>query len=254
MRILPGRISSGSIVLSENIPSVSVGRSVIATVLSMPKGGSVLVSMFGKHLIVETTMDLKKGQVLHLKVHALSPKIILKPARPDASGPGSVVGQLSSGLSRLIGTYGEKPVQAFLAREIAGRLLSKAGDDGTQALFVTSLMDQIHQCPQALAYLFIPLADNESRSGARVSVERQGSAYVLHFDIETEFLGNLECSASLDKGMDVEIRTPSEEIAEFLRRHMGDLRESLEPFGVRSIEVVRAALRNVFVKEVDVLV
>jgi hypothetical protein len=56
-----------------------VGRQVVATVLANPKDGLVLVSMFGRQLLVETTLNLTKDQVLNLRVHATSPKVVMKP-------------------------------------------------------------------------------------------------------------------------------------------------------------------------------
>jgi len=52
----------------------------------------------------------------------------------------------------------------------------------------------------------------------------------------------------------VEIRTPSEEIADFLRANLFDLKSGLESFGVRSVEVVRALVRTGAPREVNVLV
>lgn len=256
MQINPALARLGSIVLTENISSLSIGRSVIATVLSAPKGGSVLVSMFGKRLLVETTMPLQKGQVLNLKVHAVNPKVILKPAMDEVEGKGSPLRDLGNMLSRITGKFGEKPVSSFLVQEIARKLSSQGTDDGPSAQFVTSVLDQIYQYPQALAHLIIPLVDGDSGSGARVSIEREGEAYILNFDIDTENLGNIECRACLDKGsgIDVEIRTPSEDVAGFLKTGILELKESLEPFGVRSIEVVRARLSRASRKEVNVLV
>lgn len=256
MQINPALARLGSIVLTENIPSISIGRSVIATVLSAPKGGSVLVSMFGKRLFVETTMSLQKGQVLNLKVHAVTPKIILKPSPEEVESKSSPMRELGSMLSRIAGKFGEKPVSSFLVQEIARKLSSRGADDGPSAQFVTSVLDQIYQYPQALAYLLIPLVDGDSGSGAKVSIEKEDDAYILHFDIDTENLGNIECKACMNKGsgIDVEIKTPSLEIADFLKSGILELKESLEPFGVRSIEVVRARLSKASRKEVDVLV
>ncbi len=256
MQINPALARLGSIILTESIPSISVGRSVIATVLSAPKGGSVLVSMFGKRLLVETTMPLQKGQVLNLKVHAVSPKIVLKPSPEEVGGKNSPIRELGNMLGRIAGKFGDTPVSSFLVQEIARKLTSQGGDDGPSAQFVASVLDQITQHPQAIAYLIIPLVDGDSGSGAKVSIEREGDAYILNFDIDTDNLGSIECRARMDKGnrIDVDIRTPSEEIADYLKSGIFELKESLEPFGVRSVEVVRDRLSNALRKEVDVLV
>jgi hypothetical protein len=256
MQINPAQARSGSIVLEENIPSVSIGRTVIATVLSAPKGGFVLVSMFGKRLLVETTMPLQKGQVLNLKVQAVTPKIVLKPSQPDMPEQSSPLRDLSSGLSRIVGNFGEKPISSFLVQETIRQLSSQGDQDAQSAQFVTALFDQIYQYPQAFAYLFIPLVGEDSGSRAQVSIEHDENAYTVNLDIETENLGSIECRARMDKDkmIDVEIKTPSGEVADFLRSRLSELRESLEPLGIRSLEVLRSALRKQSAKEVDVLV
>jgi hypothetical protein len=254
MQITPAHLRTGSIVLSESVPSISVGRIVIATVLSAPKGGSVLVSMFGKHLLVETTIPLEKGQVLNLKVQAVSPKVILKPVPVETAQITSSLKDLSTILSTIAGKAGEKDLGKFLVQEITRQLSTASGQDAPAAQVASAILDQVYQYPNAVAHLLIPLADNDSRSAARVSIEKEGNAYVLNFDIETEHLGNLACKARLDKGIDVEIRTPSEEIADFLKGNIFELKASLKDFGVRSVEVVRGLVRTAMPREVNVLV
>ncbi len=257
MKINPAVFLSGKITLSESIPSISLGRSVIATVLAAPKDGTVLVSMFGKRLLVETTMPLEKGQVLNLKVHAVSPRIILKPMEAEAAvRTTSLLKDLGSAISELVGKHSEKPMKSFLIQEIIRQLTSPNAQDAPAAQFVTSLVDQVLQYPQALAYLFVPLVDDQSRAAAQVSIEREGDAYILNFDIETDNIGNIECRARLDheRGIDVEIRTLSEEIASFLKAHVQELKNSLDMMNVRSVEVLHTRLRRTLQKEVNVLV
>lgn len=64
-----------------------MGRQVVATVLSTPKDGLVTVSMFGRRFLVETTLDLFKDQVLNLRVHATTPRVILA-GRDEQRGEG----------------------------------------------------------------------------------------------------------------------------------------------------------------------
>ncbi len=120
----------------------------------------------------------------------------------------------------------------------------------------SAILDQIARYPAAIAHLLIPPMDNDARGAARVSVEKEEQGYVVNFDMETEHLGNLACTARMggDRTVDVELRTPSDETAAFLRSGVNELRSSLAAFGVRSIEVVRAPVRTGTPKEVDVLV
>ncbi|MCK7512721.1 MAG: hypothetical protein MZV70_57605 [Desulfobacterales bacterium] len=52
MRITPAQIPAGDIIVQGKISSLAIGRQVVATVLSTPKDGLVLVSMFGEHFLV----------------------------------------------------------------------------------------------------------------------------------------------------------------------------------------------------------
>ena len=254
MQILAGQIRPDSIVLSGKIPSLTIGKTLVVTVLSTPKAGRVLVSLFGKHIQVETTMALHKGQVLNLKVHALSPRIVLKPAGTGSDTPEDGWRNAGSVVSRLAGSFGEKPVEAFLVQEILGRLTSQTRGDASQNRAIASLIEQVLQYPQALAFLFIPLVDDDSQGSAKVWIERDGDAYALQFRIETDHLGSLECTARVDQAIDVEIRTPLPETADYLNRHVHELEQSLEPFGVRHVGISLATLREGQLKGVDVLV
>lgn len=254
MQITPGRISSGSLIVNEKIPSLNLGRSLIVTVLSKPKAGLVLVSLFGKKVFVETTIPLHKGQVLNLKVHALSPKIILKPAE-QMTDSASMTKGLKTLVQDLVGTLEKTSVKSFTAQEIIGALSRLSSEEGGAQQFIMMLADQIHQHPGALAYLFIPLVEDDSHSNARVSIEKLGGdAYCIHFEIDMDNLGPIECTARLDEKIDVELRAPSPETADLLREHIHELKLSLEPFGVRSCEVVLKRLGSTTVQGVDVLV
>jgi len=254
IQILTGQIQPGSIVLNETIPSLSIGRTLVVTVLSAPKAGRVLVSMFGKRLHVETTMPLHKGQVINLRVHALTPRIVLKPVDSGAASQSAGVRDLGGAVGGLVGSFGEKPVESFLFQEIFKNLFSQPGQDAAQSQIAAPLIEQILQYPQACAFLFIPLADYDSRGSAKVWAERDEDGYVLNFEIETDRLGSLECTARMDQGIDVEIRASSPETAEFLSRYVHELKESLQPFGVRYIRISHTTLKDRPSRGVDVLV
>jgi hypothetical protein len=236
-------INPGTLVVTGEIPSVSVGRQVAATVLSMPKNGLVLVSMFGRQLVVETNLDLKMGQVLNLKVHATSPKIILKPV-DSAIESRPFLKALDAVVEQLVGKLGDVPVKSFDVREIIKKIVSGSQDkDSIPAQIVQRFVEQYSQIPNAAAFLIIPLVDDDSRGRAQVSIEREGSDYRLNFQIETDSLGLLESTVLRSaQGLNVEIRSGSEEIADFLRSRVQELYDSLGPLGVRSVEIIRKTL------------
>lgn len=243
MRIIPAMINPGTLVISGEIPSVSVGRQVAATVLSMPKNGLVMVSMFGRQFMVETNLDLKMGQVLNLKVYATSPKIILKPL-DNAIESRPFLKALDSVVEQLVGKLGDVPVKSFDVREIIKKIVSQPQDkDSFPVQLVQRFVEQYSQIPNAVAFLIIPFVDDDSRGSAQVSIEREGSDYRLNFQMETDTLGLLESTVLRSaQGLNVEIRSGSEEIADFLRSHVQELYEILEPLGVKSVEVVRKTL------------
>ena len=253
MHIVPSRISSGSIIVNAKIPALSVGRTLIATVLSEPKGGSVLVSFFGKRVRVETTIPLHKGQVLNLKVHSLSPRIILKPAQ-QAMDPKEMVKGWKSLVEDLVGTFDKTPVKSFSAEEILTKLVRLSPQDQGIPQFVSTLTEQMNFHPQALAFLFIPLVEKDSHSHARVVIEKQDQEYIIHFEMNTDHLGAMECTARLDDTIDMEIRTSSQETKDLLQAHIHELYAGLEPLGVRSCVVVLKQLSPAPSQGVDVLV
>jgi hypothetical protein len=243
MRITPAMINPGTIVVTGEIPSVSVGRQVAATVLSMPKNGLVLVSMFGRQFMVETNLDLKMGQVLNLKVYATSPKIILKPV-DNAAESRPLMKALDTIVEQLVGKLGDVPIKSFDVREVLKKIVSESQDkDFLPVQFVQRFVEQLAQIPNAVAFLIIPFVDDESKGRAQVSIERDGDDYRINFQMETDSLGLLESTVLRSaQGLSVEMRSGSEEIADFLRSHIQELFESLEPLGVRSIEVIRKNL------------
>jgi hypothetical protein len=253
MQIVPSRIISGSIIVNAKIPALSLGKTLTATVLSEPKGKSVLVSFFGKRVRVETTIPLHKGQVLNLKVHALSPRIILKPAQ-QVMDTREILKGLKSLVEDLVGTLGKTPVKTFRAEEIFTTLARLSPQDPGLPQFVSTLMEQMNLHPQALAFLFIPLVEKDSHSHARVAIEKKDQGYIIHFEMNTDHLGQMECTARLDEVVDVEIRTSSQETADLLRAHIHELHTGLEPLGVRSCEVVVKQLERPVSPGVDVLV
>jgi hypothetical protein len=253
MQIVPGKINAGSIIVNDKIPSLNVGRTLIATVLSNPRGSHILVSLFGRKVLVETTIPLQKGQVLNLKVHAISPRIILKPAEHAQDQNVSLKG-LRNLVEQYVGTLGKVSVKSFTFGEIFKTLANKSFQDPGMPQFVSLLLEQINMHPQALAYLFIPLVEKDSHSHAQVCIEKNDDAYIIYFEITMETLGAMECTARLDDKIDVEIRTPSEKTAGFLKKYIHELKDSLEPMGVRTCEVVFKRLSKTGTGGVDVLV
>jgi len=249
-----GQIQPGSIILDEPIPTLSIGRTILATVLSTPKDGRVLVSMFGRRLLVDTTLALTKGQVLTFKVHALSPRIVLKPHDIQAGNQGQGIRDLGAVVGRLVGGFGEKPLEAFRLQEVLEHLSQAPERDAQAARVLSQLVEQALQYPQASTFLFVPLLDGDAQGSARVWAERDGEGYLLRFAVETNRLGSLECIARLDQGVDVEIRASSQETVDFLAACIGELREGLEPLGVRYIRISHATIKDQPVRGVDVLV
>jgi hypothetical protein len=62
---------------------------------------------------------------------------------------------------------------------------------------------------------------------------------VITFDMETDHMGVIGCTARINDGIDVEIRTGSDSLADFLRSHIQALYERLAGIDVvRRLEVV----------------
>jgi hypothetical protein len=243
MQITPTILKPGTIVVTGEVPSISVGRQLVATVLSNPQNGLILVSMFGRQFMVETNLDLKMGQVLNLKVFATSPKVILKPVEAG-NEPKAILKALDNLVEQLAGKFGDTPIKSFDVREIIKKLISEPQQkDAAPLQFAQKLIEQFSQMPNAVAFLLVPFVDDESKGRAQVAIEREGDDYRINFQMETDSLGLLESTVlRSDQGLNVELRSGSEEIAQFLRSHVKDLFDSLEPFGVKRIEVVQKTL------------
>jgi hypothetical protein len=254
MQVTPTQIKPGTIIVTGEVPSISVGRQIVATVLSLPQDGLVLVSMFGRRFLVETNLDLKMGQVLTLKVHATSPKVILKPVDTgNESKP--ALKALDSLVEHLSGKFGDTPVRAFDVREIISKLIEEPKSDATFVQLAHKLIEEFSQVPNALAFLIVPFVDDESKGRARVAIEREGDGYRIHFQMETDSLGLLESTVLRSaQGIAVELRSGSADVADFLRSHIKELFDSLTPFGVRSIEVVQKVLSSPLQSGVNVVV
>ena len=234
------QFQTGNIVLKDQLPSFFIGRSLIATVLSNPKDGMVLVSMFGKRLLVETTMDLGKGQVLNLKVHALHPKVVLKAAQGQNLPKLASSEALQSFVQELVGTFEKAPLKAFnLSTMLEEHLDGKSGD-AQNAQFVAGLLDEAAQFPQALAFFLIPVIQDESRGHAKVAIEKGADdSYIITFDLQTDHMGTIGCTARIGGGIEVEIRTASDTLAGFFRSHLQELHEALSGLDiVRRLDVV----------------
>jgi hypothetical protein len=237
--ISQAQLRTGSIIIKDQIPSLFIGRNVVATVLSRPKEGMALVSMFGRRLLVETTMDLTKGQVLNLKVHALQPKVILKPLEAQGVQRTTTLAGVSALIERLVGKLGDVPLKAFNVREILEEQI-QGKSDPVMAQFISALVEEAAKYPQALAFLLIPIVQEDSRGRAKVVVEKdREEGFVITFDMETDHMGVIGCTARINDGIDVEIRTGSDSLADFLRSHIQALYERLAGIDVvRRLEVV----------------
>jgi hypothetical protein len=240
MRITPAPITAGNIIVADKIPSLVIGRQVIATVLASPKDGLVLVSMFGKQLLVETTLDLQKDQILNLKVQSTTPKVIMKPVEsfPEAK---TVLKLMDNLVEQLVGKFGSAPVQAFEVKEILRKLLSDVPDDKAAAQIAQKLVQDFSQLPvNTIAYLLIPVVGENTSGKAQVTIEKDGQDYRLHFDMETDALGLVESTVlRTRRGISVEISSALQEVVDLLKVHMNELGKSLEPYGVNGIEIMQ---------------
>jgi hypothetical protein len=240
MRIIPAQVATGAIIVPDKMPSLVIGRQVIVTVLASPKDGLVLVSMFGKKLLVETTLDLQKDQILNLKVYATTPKVIMKPveSNPEMRPAIKLMDNL---VEQLVGKFGNTPIQAFEIKEILKKLISESPDEKMAAQLAQKFIQDFSQLPtNTIAYLLIPIVDEDTRGRAQVTIGKDGQDYRLHFDMETDALGLIESTILRTKsGVSVEIFSALQEVVELLKAHMNDLGKSLEPLGVIGIEVMQ---------------
>jgi len=174
MRIIPAQIPPGDIIIKDEIPSLAVGRQVVATVLSSPKNGLVLISMFGKRLLVETTLDLKQDQILNLKVYATTPKVVMKPieSAPEAK---TVLKLMDNLVEQLAGKFGNTPIEAFDLKEILKKLISEAPDDKAALQLAQKFIEDFSQLPpNTIAYLLVPFVGEDTRGRAQVTIKKMG--------------------------------------------------------------------------------
>lgn len=255
MRITPTQVPSSDIIVQGKVPSLSVGRQVVATVLSAPRNGLVLVSMFGRHLYVETTLDLKMGQVLNLKVQATSPKVVMKPVETSTEARPSLKA-LDDLVEKLVGKFGTTGVRSFDVKEIIRNLMTEAKGDPQSLQLVFKLVEDFAQLPpNTVAYLLIPFIQDEDRGHARVTVTRDEAGYRLHFDVQTDALGLVESTVlRTDRGIAVELVSGTQDVVDFLKEHVGELAARLEPLGVTSLDVVQRRPSSAAQANVDVVV
>jgi hypothetical protein len=240
MRIIPAQTASGDFIVQDKMPSLVIGRQVIATVLASPKDGLVLVSMFGKQLLVETTLDLQKDQILNLKVYATTPKVVMKPveALPETK---TITKLMDNLVEQLVGKFGSTPIQAFELKEILKKLVSDSPDDKMTAQLAQKFVQDFSQLPpNTIAYLLIPIVGEDTSGKAQVTIQKDGQDYRLHFDIQTDALGLIESTVLRTKrGIAVEISSALQEVVDLLKTYREDLGKSLEPFGIIDLEIVR---------------
>ena len=259
MIIIPAQVVTGDITIKGNIqvPSLAIGRLVVATVLSSPKNGLVLVSMFGQRLLVETNLDLMEGQILNLRVQATNPKVVMKPVESSPETK-TALKVLDSLVERIAGRFGDAPIQSFEIKEIIKKFLSEAQSTKDMPTVQAALkfVEGFAQLPpNTVAYLLIPFVDDNSRGKAQVTIERNGRDYRLHFEVETDALGLVESTVSMTaKGISVQISSGSAQVVDLLKAHLEELGQSLSPYGVTGIEVVRKNPLSAQRTGVDVLV
>lgn len=226
------------VVAGETLPGLSVGRQLVATVLGQPKNGLVLVSMFGRQLNVETTLDLKPGQILNLRVDALSPQIIMRPAtQAGEAGPAPTIlsDKLVEFVEKLAGKLEKGEVRDFELRNVLNRLVEQ--NDAEAAKLLKPLLEQLTQYPQAVALFLIPVNDEGSSGQAAVAVERDEDEYVLRFRLDTDHIGRVSALARLGEGLRLELSVGQAEVADLMRTHLSELAERLEPLGLTELTV-----------------
>jgi len=231
---------TGNIVIKEQLPSLFIGRNLIVTVLSNPKDGMVLVSMFGKRLLVETSMDLSKGQVLNLKVQSVQPKVVLKAVEAQNQPKLASEQALQNFVQEQVGSFKEVPLKAFNVRTMLEDYLAGKPSDAQSAQFVAGLLDEAAKFPQALAFLLIPIVQDESHGKAKVAIEKEADdRYRITFDLETDHMGTIGCTARIDGGIEIEIRAGTENLAGFIKSHLQELHAALSGLGVvRRLDVM----------------
>lgn len=250
IRVVTPKSVTAGLVLSRTVPGLALGRTVSVSVLRAAQQGRALVSLFGTKLEVETPLPLQKGEVLDLKVSALSPRVILKPAEP--SSPQTAVRMLDALVHRLAGDPETADIKEFELGNLVRKFLSAGGGEGGQALH--ALLEEAARFPEALSFFFIPVVDEEGGGRARVAVEGTDGGYILRCVLDTSRLGAVECVARLAEGLEVEIRTTTEDAARELRDRGRELTDALEHLGLKRLTVHRAAFQAPVAERVDMLV
>lgn len=242
MHIIPAQVTVGDITIQGKIqvPSLAIGRLVVATVLSSPKNGLVLVSMFGQRLLVETNLDLVEGQILNLRVQATNPKVVMKPIEslPETK---TALKLMDSLVEQIAEKFGDSEVQNFDVKEILKKFLSESPKDMTTLQAALKFVETFSQLPpNTIAYLLIPFVDENCRGKAQVTIERNGQDYRLHFEVETDALGLIESTVlRTNSGIAVEISSGLQDVVDLLKTHLQELAQNLEPYGVTGIEIVQ---------------
>ncbi len=239
-------VLENAITLETRIPSLFVGRRLVVTVLSNTKDGRVLVSMFGKKFYVETSLNLAKGQVLHLKVHATRPRIVLKPVVHSKADPSFSPSEVDTLIDRLVGSFGNTDIREFDVKRILEHVLQETRHDSETQGLVHVLLKDLSAFAGAVSILYIPFfVDKDSGGRARVSIHKDGDeSYAINFDVDMDYLGRIRCTARIKDGLDVEIVSSSNDVVDFLRSHARDLGDKLMDMGLslKRLEIMQAAL------------
>ncbi|MEA2102669.1 MAG: hypothetical protein U9P80_08885 [Thermodesulfobacteriota bacterium] len=246
-----GNIPKSITVKGSSLASLSMGRNVIATVLSRPSQGLALVSMFGAKVMVETTMELEKGQVLNLKVHETQPRVVLKPVETE-SMPKAKMEALLENLTRGL----EKgDLRSFRVQDLLHRLVSSPQRDLMDPAMLNAFLKEVIQYPSGLAFFLVPFLDPDGRGLARGVICRDDDAgYVIDFHVETDHLGMIGIRILAGDGIDVEIQTIDDGVADHIRSHLKMLYDRLVDFGIRRLEVVKGYPAEGMSEGVDLLV
>jgi hypothetical protein len=231
-----GNIPKSITIKGSSLASLTMGRNVIATVLSRPSHGLALVSMFGSKVMVVTTMELEKGQVLNLKVHETHPRVVLKPVESETM-PRAKIESLIENLARGL----EKgDVKSFSVQDLLHRLVSSFQKDLVDPAMLNAFLKEVIQYPAGLAFFLVPFLDPDGRGLARGVIQRDDAkGYVIDFHVETDHIGVIGIRILAGEGIDVEIQTMDDGVADYIRSHLKTLYDRLVDFGIRRLEVVK---------------
>jgi len=240
---VPGLGTLGTITLKGHIPSLFIGRELVVTVLSNSKGGKVLVSLFGRPMFVDTTISLKKNQVLHLRVHATNPKVILKPVEQSLQQVFSNNKEIDSLIDKLVGNFKDVPINRFDAKKLFHDILHRSDNDPTLINLAQSLIDATLKFPYLISLLYVPFVDDDSRGRARVAISKdEDDTYTISFDIDTDSLGHIQCNILMKEGLELVITSETEDAYDLVHSHIGELGKRLINLGfnVKRLEVFQS--------------